>query len=248
MERAKGLRSRGARARARKFGAALRDGKTLCVSVSNRLDLYAPSPSWKTQQTARGRVRFSPRMFCKSLTHPLSSLFLFPSPLLPLPPRFRALFSRSGSLSLFLSPSPPLSPPLLFRVSFPRISFRCYTGTQLQKTIPRNLETNSSLPRIRASVAGDRAKYNLARANICRAFFFFSEATPREDTWPTSAGKRGFFNISLLSLRRVAAGYRKIISFVRRKGRKREKRGERLSLASDCRIFYAPALVPPIND
>lgn len=50
------------------------DSKMLCVSVSNRLDLYAPSPFWKTQQTARGCVRFSRVCFARALL-PASPLF-----------------------------------------------------------------------------------------------------------------------------------------------------------------------------
>lgn len=96
-----------------------RDSKMLCVSVSNRLDLYAPSPSWKTQQTARGCVRFSRVCFARALL-PASTLFSHYS--------ISALslsLCFSTSLSLFLSVS-LLSPSSLFRISFLHVLFRCY--------------------------------------------------------------------------------------------------------------------------
>lgn len=82
------------------------DSKMLCVSVSNRLDLYAPSPSWKTQQTARGRVRFSSVCFARAL--------LLASPLFssPFPP-------------LLLLLSLPFSPVLYLFLS--RVLFRSYS-------------------------------------------------------------------------------------------------------------------------
>lgn len=77
------------------------DSKMLYVSVSNRLDLYAPSPFWKTQQTARECVRFSRVCFARALL-PASPLFSHYSTLLP--------------------------PSLLFRIPFSRVIFRSYSG------------------------------------------------------------------------------------------------------------------------
>jgi len=85
----------------------------LCVSVSNRLDLYAPSPSWKTQQTARGYVRFSRVCFARAL--------------LPASP----LFSRySISITLFAVTYPC--------IPFSRVIFHSYNGIVAETDLCEN--------------------------------------------------------------------------------------------------------------